>query len=93
MNTNEKAAPGATGNGFGQNYFAGGKNKDFDFLNFRRNTDSTQCRNCRSDYMKFQRDGLCQDCQQKAEFIFREKLSPVERQRFFRKPTPQGAAL
>jgi len=93
MNTNEKAASGFNGTASNQNYFADGKNKNFDFLNFRRNSDSMQCVKCRSDYMKFQKDGFCQDCQQKAEFIFREKLSPTQRQRFFRKPILEGARI
>jgi len=80
MNTNGKARAG--GKGFDQNYFAGGKNKGFDILNFRGFYTQTQCKNCRSDYMKFHRDGFCQDCQQKAEFIYREKLAPAERLRF-----------
>ena len=83
----------AAGTASNQNNFAGGKSKNFDFLNFRRKPDSMQCKNCGSDYMRYEKDGFCQDCQQKAEFVFREKLSPTQRQQFFRRPISQGALV
>lgn len=38
-----------------------------------------QCRKCRSDYMRFAFDGYCQRCQQRVEYIRRERL--LERRR------------
>jgi hypothetical protein len=73
MNKNEKAGYGRHRSGSNQNYFASGKNKGFDLSDYRQNRNSGQCRKCRSDYMKHSRDGLCQDCLQRVEFIMRER--------------------
>lgn len=44
----------------------------FQRSNYSRNNDFGQCLRCRSDYMKFALNGVCQDCQQKVEYIVRE---------------------
>jgi hypothetical protein len=73
MNTKGKAASGANRSGSNQNYnFAGGKNQGFDVYNFMTISGARQCKKCGSDYMKFSKDGYCQRCQQRCEFILRE---------------------
>lgn len=43
------------------------------FFDFRRNRNNFQCRKCGSDYWRYSTaDGICIDCQQRAEFIVRE---------------------
>lgn len=34
-----------------------------------------QCRKCGSDYMRFSVDGYCQGCQQRVEYVIRERLA------------------
>ncbi len=66
---------GAMNTGVYPNYFAGSKNKRFDVSYYNQPAhlgQSIKCRKCSSDYMKFNVDGYCQDCQQKVEFIVRE---------------------
>jgi hypothetical protein len=41
-------------------------------VNSNKIGDLSKCVQCRSDYMKFSVQGVCQDCQQKVEFILRE---------------------
>jgi len=47
--------------------------KGFFNFNYRRFGDPHQCRHCGSDYMRFAVGGYCQRCQQRAEFVIRER--------------------
>jgi DNA-directed RNA polymerase subunit RPC12/RpoP len=80
MNANEKAARGGNPNGFNQNLnFTGGKSNGLDVFNYRQNRLFNQCLKCGSDYMRFSKDGFCQDCQQRVEFIVRERPQVLRR--------------
>lgn len=62
--------------------FADSKNKSSISANYRRGGNLRQCVRCDSDYMKFaSKDGYCQDCQQRAEFIIREHPHVLNRAR------------
>lgn len=52
-------------------YFSGNQ-KALTVFNFRKNKPLGQCRKCKSDYLKYAIDNLCQDCLQYEEFRFRE---------------------
>jgi hypothetical protein len=51
------------------NHFQSDQTAPFHYM---QKAPSKQCRNCRSDYMKFAVKGFCQHCQQRVEFIVRE---------------------
>lgn len=68
-----KAESGGIRNGSFENHsIAGGDKSDFVF-NYRQNRLMSQCLGCKSDYMRFAHSGYCQDCQQRVEFIRRER--------------------
>lgn len=74
-NKNAKAATVSIIGGFHQNLnnFTGGKIKGFDAFNYRQNFNNFQCKHCGGDYGKFAtKDGVCQNCQQRVEFVIRE---------------------
>lgn len=78
-----KSVPGTNRNTFDANHFnsLGGESKRLSNSNFRQNQSFSQCRRCRSDYMRFAEDGFCLDCQQKVEFIVREHSHILQERR------------
>jgi hypothetical protein len=72
MHTKEKAGTVATVSSL-QNHSIAGGNQRISAFNYRQNRFASQCLGCKSDYMKFSHSGYCQDCQQRVEFIRRER--------------------
>ena len=69
----KKAARGLNQSSFLRNHLnTGGNQKTFDAFEYTLYGQDFQCKNCHSDYDKFQIGGYCIDCQQKAEFVRRE---------------------
>lgn len=59
--------------------FFNGNQKAISAFDFNRKKNFGQCVKCRSDYMRFAIDGYCQDCQQRVEFIVRERPHVLRR--------------
>ena len=53
--------------------FSNRRSKTFSAMEYSSTGSNIQCKKCRSDYMKFHVEGLCQRCQQRVEFITRER--------------------
>jgi hypothetical protein len=77
MHTKGKAGTGVTVTDLGNHSIAGGNRKSFSASNYRQSRFASQCLGCKSDYMKFSHSGYCQDCQQRVEFIRRERPEVV----------------
>jgi hypothetical protein len=58
--------------------YLNGRSKLLSNSKYRASQTLTQCKKCRSDYMRAAVDGYCQRCQQREEFIIREKTSGSE---------------
>jgi hypothetical protein len=73
MNTNRKGR--ATNTTLNQNYFADGKIYGFDVFKYKQNAYFSQpkCSGCGSEDLSFAKNGYCQRCQQRVEFIRRER--------------------
>jgi hypothetical protein len=56
-----------------------GKSKRFFNSDYRHFSDSVQCQYCGSDYMRFAVSGYCQRCQQRAEYVIRERPATTQR--------------
>jgi hypothetical protein len=74
-----KAASGAIRNGSLKNHSIAGGNQRTSAFNYKTGRHSGQCLGCKSDYMKFAHSGYCQDCQQRVEFIRRERPDVVNK--------------
>lgn len=55
-----------------------------DIFDYKRKGRKGKCPQCRAENVWLSKYGLCFCCEQKAEFVYREKLSPVERLRLFK---------
>lgn len=64
-----------------------------DFFDYKRKGRKGKCPQCKTENVGLSKHDLCFSCEQKAEFVFREKLSPTQRQQFFRRPISQGALV
>lgn len=71
IGTNEKTAHTANVNGLNNESDSRSK-QSRRFIHNRRSGIKNQCCRCKSDYMKFAVNNFCVDCQQEAEFVFRE---------------------
>ena len=65
--------------------FTTANRKRFFETKYRQFPHLNQCKNCSSDYMRYSIDGFCQRCQQRAEFVIRERLTIVTTARGSRK--------
>jgi hypothetical protein len=75
MTTNKKADTRCNGVGSDaktSSYFTGNRIK-FSGSNYREQIADFQCAKCRSDYMKFAVNKICQRCQQRVEYIIRKR--------------------
>lgn len=62
----------AHGSGHNEKHLTG-KSKGFFDSHYKHFPHSVQCHYCGSDYMRFSVNGYCQRCQQKAEYVLRER--------------------
>ncbi|MBK7514021.1 MAG: hypothetical protein IPI76_17450 [Chloracidobacterium sp.] len=79
MNKHEKTGHRlAHGSGPNEKWLTGNQRRFFnsDYKHFSR---SVQCKYCGSDYMRFAVDGYCQQCQQRAEYVIRERPATAQR--------------
>ena len=68
-----KAAQGSNQAAFLKNHLnTSGNQKTLNAFEYKAYGQNFQCKNCHSDYEKFQIGGFCIDCQQRAEFVKRE---------------------
>lgn len=58
--------------------YLNGRSKLLSNFDYRTSQTLTQCKSCRSDYMRAAIDGYCQRCQQRVEHIIREQMSLSE---------------
>jgi len=54
-----------------------GKSNGFISVEYTHFPRPLQCKYCRSDYMRFSDNGICQRCQQHAEYVARERAETV----------------
>jgi hypothetical protein len=57
------------------------ESKRFFVSDYRQFKAAVQCRHCDSDYLRFAVDGYCQRCQQRSEYVLRERPATAERAR------------
>lgn len=70
MARNERADLGGIGSN--EKWLTGNQRRFFN-SDYRRSPHSIQCEYCGSDYMRFSVNGYCQRCQQRAEYVIRER--------------------
>lgn len=76
MNTNEKSR---SGNLDSNEKHSTTKSKGFLYADYRPLLRMNQCEHCASDYMRFAVNGYCQWCQQRAEYVIRERPATTRR--------------
>lgn len=54
------------------------KSKRFSISDYKQFGQVIQCKHCRSEYMRFAVNGYCQRCQQRAEYVLRERTGTVD---------------
>jgi hypothetical protein len=79
MNRNEKAGYRLTHGSGSNEKHSTGMSKRFLFPDYRHFSHSVQCQYCGSDYMRFAVNGYCQPCQQRAEYVIRERPATADR--------------
>lgn len=82
---NEKNRPATNHSGFNKNNQLNNKHTKLAFHYFRLSRLSSanfQCKICGSDYWRFAIDGICIDCQQRCEFIVRERRTKQGGQKY-----------
>ncbi len=76
MVKNRKADLGGIGSN--EKHLTGTSKRSF-ISDYKLFPHSHQCKYCGSDYMRFSLNGFCQRCQQRAEFVTRERPSLAKR--------------
>jgi len=76
MARNEKAD--LRGIGSNEKWLMGNQRRFFN-SDYRHFPHSVQCQYCDSDYMRFSVNGYCQRCQQRAEYVLRERPGTAQR--------------